>query len=157
MKTFVKILLVIVAIVGIAGASFWGGTQFGQRQAIAAASGAPQGIPPLAGPRGNWTPDGNRGDFNWDRMDNRSWQHPMMQNNFPGGTRSGMMDRSMGGFSGMFPFGGFLGGGLMLIGLLFPLGILTLIILGIIVLFRMVRKPAVISAEVVDVPPTENS
>jgi hypothetical protein len=40
-------------------------------------------------------------------------------------------------------FGGmFMGGGMMLFGLLFPLGFAILMVLGIIVLFRMVRNPA---------------
>ncbi|MEI8133381.1 MAG: zinc ribbon domain-containing protein, partial [Leptolinea sp.] len=45
------------------------------------------------------------------------------------------------GFSGMVPGAGLFGGGLMLLGLIFPLGILVLIVLGIIALFRVVKRP----------------
>jgi hypothetical protein len=79
-----------------------------------------------------------------------SQNHPNMNN---GGVRmmmsgpargGGMMDRQSNGFSGMpgMSLGrSFLGGGLMLFGLLFPLGFAILMVLGIIILFRMVRHP----------------
>jgi hypothetical protein len=62
----------------------------------------------------------------------------------PGFAQGGMMNRQSNGFSGMpgMSLGrSFLGGGLMLFGLLFPLGFAILLVLGIIILFRMVRHP----------------
>lgn len=50
--------------------------------------------------------------------------------------------RQHNGGIGMFAGGGFMGGVFMLFGLLFPLGFGILMVLGIIILFRMVRQPS---------------
>lgn len=55
-----------------------------------------------------------------------------------------MMDRrTFGGYRDNSIGGLFMGGGMMIFGLLFPLGFAILMVLGIIVLYRMVRKPSV--------------
>lgn len=161
MKRFVKVLLVILAALLIAAGSFWGGTRFGFRQMAAnqsqsALSGAPSADAVQPGSNrqrgsgmmgsnafndrnGKDTQDSNR---NW--TGNRNFGPGMMSQNFQG--NYGMMNRSTQGFSGMSFGGHLLGGGLLFLGLLFPLGFAILMVLGIILLFRMVRKPAVIPA-----------
>jgi len=152
MNKIVKVLLVILAILIIAGAGFWGGTQFAYRQVAAntanlAATNSSQTDGYLRGPgmmgyqpnSRNWSNDdnserGSRGQDNFGpgRNDQGNRGPQMMQpNNFG----HSMMQQSHGGFSG-----GIFGGGLMLLGLIFPLGILVLIVLGIIALFQVVKR-----------------
>ena len=141
MNKFVKIILAVLAVVVIAGAGFWGGTQFAYRQvAFTSASQANSTLPRWDGMgRGN-------GYMNPDDVSPRNFSR---DNNYhsenfgPGmmgreSTSFGMMDHSFTRFPGL----GLLGGGMLLLGLIFPLGILTLIVLGIIALFRVVRRPA---------------
>jgi hypothetical protein len=148
MNKIVKILLVILAVLIIAGAGFWGGTQFAYRQvAINAASQSAANSPKLDGTGRGWgmmSPNaGNRGwsdegNFNRGSKGQDYFGPGMMgRNNFG----PGMMNRASGGFPGVF-HGGIFGGGLMLLGLIFPLGILVLIVLGIIALFRLVKRPS---------------
>jgi hypothetical protein len=151
MNKIVKFLLVILAVFIIAGAGFWGGTQFAYRQvAVNAASQAAgttprwdgtQRGPGMIGPNANnrgWSEKNSTGRDGFGRG---TFGPGMMGwNNFG----PGMMNGSNGRFTGMFPGGLFLGGGLMFLGLLFPLGILVLIILGIIALFRVVRRPSTV-------------
>lgn len=139
MNKFAKIILAIVAVVIIAAAGFWGGTQFAYRQVAFNTTNRTDAVSPrwdgtMRGP-GNLNPnsvsprDGtDRDDFRTDRM----------SRSFPG---SGMMDHGYTGFPGMQPGFGFFSGGIMLLGLIFPLGILTLIVLGIIALYRVVKQP----------------
>jgi hypothetical protein len=61
------------------------------------------------------------------------------QNNQAGGMMP--VRQNNGGF-GMFTGGGFMSGAIMLFGLLFPLGFGILMVLGIIILFRIVRQPS---------------
>ncbi len=61
------------------------------------------------------------------------------QNNEPGGM---MGNRQYNGGFGMFAGGGFMSGVFMLFGLLFPLGFGILMVLGIIILYRIVRQPS---------------
>jgi hypothetical protein len=153
MNKIVRILLVILAILIIAGAGFWGGTQFAYRQvamntanqkAATAAQLDGTGRGPNSGNRG-WSNDDNnqrgyngRENFGPGMMGRNNFGPGMMgQNNFG----PNMMNRSGGGFAGVF-HGGIFGGGLMLLGLIFPLGFLVLIVLGIVALFRVLRRPS---------------
>jgi hypothetical protein len=153
MNKIVKFLLVILAILIIAGAGFWGGTQFAYRQvAINAANQTAATSPrvdgtgrgPNTGNRG-WSDEGNsqrgnngRDNFGPGMMGRNNFGPGMMgQNNYG----NNMMNGSFGGFPGVF-HGGLFGGGFMLLGLIFPLGILVLIVLGIIALLRIVKRPS---------------
>ncbi|HEX7556573.1 MAG TPA: zinc ribbon domain-containing protein [Leptolinea sp.] len=146
MKKFVKILLVVLAALIIAGAGFWGGTQFAYRQVAAntvnaagqTASGR-FGFNNQRGP-GMMNRDGANKDGSGNNNFNRS--QPGKGNFGPGmmgrnAGNGGMMNR----FAGGFPGSHLLGGGFMLLGLLFPLGVAVLIVLGVIALFRVVRRP----------------
>jgi hypothetical protein len=151
MNKIVKILLVILAVLIIAGAGFWGGTQFAYRQvAVNAASQTAANHPQLDGiRRGPGMMGPNAGKGGW-FGNNNSERGKNRQNNFGPGMMGrnnfgpGMMNRSSGGFQGVFHGGMF--GGLMLLGLIFPVGILILIILGIIALFRVVKRPSAVAA-----------
>jgi hypothetical protein len=150
MNKIVKILLVILAVLIIAGAGFWGGTQFAYRQtAINTANQTALNCPFSDGARPGFGMMGpNSGNRGWSDDDNLKRGYNGSGNFGPGmmgrnGFSPNMMNQSSRGFTGMFPGGGLFGGGLMLLGLIFPLGILVLIVLGIIVLFRMVRTPSV--------------
>jgi hypothetical protein len=143
MNKIVRILLVILAVLIIAGAGFWGGTQFAYRQvAMNTANQKAATTPQLDGTgRGAGKAGPNAGNRGWsdERNTGRDNFGPGMmgRNNFG----PGMMNRSAGGFPGVF-HGGLFGGGLMLLGLIFPLGILVLIVLGIVALFRVLRRPS---------------
>jgi hypothetical protein len=131
---------------------------------IQSASGAGQND--SQGPQANAAPDETRQDSQpSDRNGpsgpgmmgpgNRQWgnsnqNRPSMGNSGPMGPgfgqnneAGGMMTarQNNGGF-GMFAGGSFMGGAFMLFGLLFPLGFGILIVLGIIILFRIVRQPS---------------
>jgi hypothetical protein len=118
------------------------------------------------GPQANSTPDdnqnsprqsGGKNSFGPGMMgsNERRWgnfnqnSNPMMpgfdRNNQPGGMMA--VHQNNGGF-GMFAGGGLMGGAFMLFGLLFPLGFGILMVLGIIILFRMVRQPSPASVAV---------
>jgi hypothetical protein len=157
MKKFVKILLVILAVLLIAGGGFWSGTRFAFRQtaantAQAAGTTAAQANTNQPGfdrqrESGRFGPGASNNDGADNSKQGKGWSGNrsfgpgmMAQNRQSGGT---MMNRFNGGFGGMSLGHSFFGGGLMLLGLLFPLGFAVLMILGIIVLFRTVRKPAV--------------
>lgn len=158
MNKIVKFLLVILAILIIAGAGFWGGTQFAYRQVAINTANQTTGISPkfdgnwrgpgMMGPNSSyrgWSDDDNtrrsysgRDNFSPGMMGQNNFGPGMMgQNNFS----PNMMNRSFSAFPGVF-HGGIFGGGLMLLGLIFPLGILVLIVLGIIALFRIVKRPS---------------
>jgi len=143
MNKIVKYLLGFLAILIIAGAGFWGGTQFAFRQVAANSANwttvvRPQWDGTQCGPGLAPNADNPRGRSDNDEFGRGNFGPGMMgRDNFG----SNMMNRSYGGFSGMFPGGGLFGGGLMLLGLIFPLGILVLITLGIIALFRVVNRP----------------
>jgi len=155
MKRVFKILLVILAVLIVAAGGFWGGTQFAYRQvAVNSVQQAALGVP-NAGQQNSNRPDLNQQQrgFGKDGSDDSNGQNSFRNqpnaNNFgsrmmPGIAQGGMMNRQSNGFSGMpgMSLGrSFLGGGLMLFGLLFPLGFAILLVLGIIILFRMVRHP----------------
>ena len=178
MNRIVRILLIILAILIIAGAGFWSGTRFGVNQtaafpAPAALNTAPlintpggntstgngsagqsrpgfdrqqDGNPQENGPAGSRQPEGSRFNRNQSRFDNAG--PTKMPQSAP---NNGMMmdyrydnrPQFMGGMS----FGSlFMGGGIMLFGLLFPLGFAALMVLGIIILYRMVRHPTTSAA-----------
>ncbi|NMB56226.1 MAG: zinc ribbon domain-containing protein [Leptolinea sp.] len=99
------------------------------------------GNPQENGSASSSQPEGFRFNRNQSRFNNAdSFMMPRS------GPNTGMMipnrpvnqPQAMGGMS----FGGlFMGGGMMLFGLLFPLGFAALMVLGIIILYRMVRNP----------------
>ena len=136
--------------------------------AIAGSAGNPaQGQPDAAGPRWNNDDERSQDDTRPYGRDNRQGQGMMgqynrqqnnrfsdgrfnnnygprmmprfNQNNEPGGM---MGPRQYNGGFGMFAGGGFMSGAFMLFGLLFPLGFGILMVLGIIILFRIVRQPS---------------
>jgi hypothetical protein len=155
MKRVFKILLVILAVLVVAAGGFWGGTQFAYRQVAANSVQRAAIAVPDAGIQGSNRPDLNQQQrgFGKDGSDDFNGQNSFRNrpngNNFgarmmPGFAQGGMMDRQSNGFSGMpgMSLGRtFLGGGLMFFGLLFPLGFAILMVLGIIILYRMVRHP----------------
>lgn len=174
MNRIVKILLVVLTILVIAGAGFWSGFRYGNFQAaasIAASASAPSVITGVSGdtpPSDSASANPSRPDFNGQRDFNRQGD-ASPSNNYPGGNRSnpgapqvnnsgiprmpqgmpnnGMMmaGRSNTGLREMsgLPVGSlFMGGGMLLFGLLFPLGFAVLMVLGIIILFRLVRHKA---------------
>jgi hypothetical protein len=140
MNKIVKILLVILAVLIIAGAGFWGGTQFAYRQvAFRAASQTATNAPQWDGTRrGPGMMGPNADNRNWSGND-KSGRGNFGRGNFG----PGMMGRSTGRFQGMFPVIGLFGGGLLVLGLIFPVGILVLIVLGIVALYRVVKRPSV--------------
>lgn len=95
------------------------------------------------GPGMMWSDSRQRNNFDQNRQsfDNSGPRNmPRFgQGNEPGGM---MTARQNNGGTSMFAGGGFMGGAFMLFGLLFPLGFGILMVLGIIVLFRMVRQPS---------------
>jgi len=119
------------------------------------------------GPQANATPDetlqdSRRSDRNGQsgpgmmmEAGNRQWgdsdrNRPSMSNSNPmapgfgqNNQAGGMMPaRQNNGGIGMFAGGSFMSGAFMLFGLLFPLGFGILMVLGIIILFRIVRQPS---------------
>ncbi len=186
MNKIVKILLLILAVILIAGGGFWSGTQVAYQQtaALPAQSSAPiaspttiapgsngsnrPGINPQMngdnmGPRGrfggessNTEPDQNNFNNRRDGMFARTPREmaeknganfgpQMMRRDFQSRPAAGLMmdQRNNTGNRGLSIGGMFMGGGMMLFGLLFPLGFAILMVLGIIVLYRIVRKPSV--------------
>lgn len=178
MNRIVRILLIILAVLIIAGAGFWSGTRFGVNQtasvpAPAAMNATPldntpggslpadnssanqshpgfdrqrDGNPQENGPASSSQPEGSRFNRNQSRFNNTG---PAMMPR--SGPNTGMMmanrpdnnPQVMGGMS----FGSlFMSGGMMLFGLLFPLGFAALMVLGIIILYRMVRNPTTAAA-----------
>jgi hypothetical protein len=136
--------------------------------AIAGQSGNPaQGQPDTTGPRSNNTDDdsqdsnrpygrqnrqgqGMMGQYNRQQSNDcpnhgfDRYSGPQMMPRFNHDYESGglMGNRQFNGGYRMFPGGGFMSGAFMLFGLLFPLGFGILMVLGIIILYRIVRQPS---------------
>jgi len=175
MNRLVKILIIILAALVIAGAGFWVGTITGLRRmpvsgAIPAFSGTPMkgesdgsGTTPYGSHRPDWGRQ-NESDHNQsensrrtpddETYGNRQWQRPLANSGFrrmpgqmPLGTMMGRNHDVFGGRNSMSIGSMFMGGGMMLFGLLFPLGFAILMVLGIIVLFRMVRSQNTVPVE----------
>jgi len=169
MNKIVKILLLILAVLLIAGGGFWSGTQVAYRQTAAlptqpsTANASPNSIAPRS-PDSNqpdWNPQWNgnntdpRGRFSGDSSNSGADQKNFKNRQEGWFTRpdfqtqpaAGLMmnQRFNAGFRDLSIGGLFMAGGMMIFGLLFPLGFAVLMVLGIIVLYRMVRKPSVSS------------
>ncbi len=168
MNRVIKILLAILAVLLIAAAGFVSGSRFGVQQtagilpgqvAIAGQPGNPtQGQPDAAGPRWNEPDDDSQDNTRPYGRDNRQEQGMMGRNNrqkndnsgpqmmprfYQNNEAGGMMgNRQYTGGYGMFAGGGFMSGVFMLFGLLFPLGFGILMVLGIVILYRIVRQPS---------------
>ena len=168
MNRVIKILLATLAVLLIAAAGFVSGSRFGVQQtagnlpgqvAIAGQSGIPaRGQPDAAGPCWNDTDDdsqdnarpygrdncqgtGMMGRSNRQKSDNSGPQMmPRFNQKYDAGDMMGNRQYNRG--YGMFTGGGVMGGAFMLFGLLFPLGFGILMVLGIIILFRIVRQPS---------------
>ncbi len=175
MNRLVKILLIILVALVIAGGGFWAGTMAGSRQApMIAAAPAMNNLPQSGGadstgaaPSGSSRPElkqsqqSNRpgSDYTRKSPSNNSrndQQRTPSFNNYGPGMMSGQMPEGMmmarpnhafGGRYNMSIGGIFMSGGMMLFGILFPLAFAVLMVLGIIVLFRMVRSQNTVPVE----------
>jgi hypothetical protein len=175
MNRLVRTLLIILAVLVIAGGGFWAGSGFAFRQVAARpallanaapaanSSALPAGNGAFAsGSTNNARPgfnqrqgrnyqgtDGSSRDQSGDSRFSRGQQKfnnagpammpPFAQNR---GTMGSRFENGFGGNNRMSIGGMFMGGGMMLFGLLFTAGLAILMVLGIIVLFRIVRNPA---------------
>ncbi len=175
MNRLVKILLIILAALVIAGAGFWVGTTTGLRRMPMAGAIPAFSTSPMAGesdgtntvPYGNNRPgwgqqqesDRDRSEYSRrtpddEKYDNGQWQMPFANSGFrrmpgqmPQGTMMARNHDAFGGRNSMSIGSMFMGGGMMFFGLLFPLGFAILMVLGIIVLFRMVRNQNTVPVE----------
>lgn len=188
MNKIVKILLLILAVMLIAGGGFWSGTQVAYRQTAAlstqpsTANASPNSIAPRSAdsnqpdwnsqwngnntdPRGRFSDDSSNSEADQKNFKNRQdgwFTRPpremagtnsskfgpqMPRPDFQTQPAAGLMmnQRFNAGFRDLSIGGLFMAGGMMIFGLLFPLGFAILMVLGIIVLYRMVRKPSVYS------------